>query len=466
MSDICTIKCLSQTACTNLILHCDGACFVDCDESNNVDCPSNQSSIYYPFISTTKPTTTTTTMTTSAGSATSTNPTVTATAVTSVTANKTATRTTAGEPPNETTAATTATTYMYTPTNSGMTTTNAGGHSTGVGTTERGSNAADNNGIELNQTSIIIISAIGGAVLLICISIILLFVYSIRKTNNDKKIQEMEMKTMAKIALDEKNYNRLQKSKSNKNIGHLSLQHLNSNSGTLHHNGIDIGGDTETSGYVDLFNDSKPKSTFTTTTVAAVDINVNGTGPSTSDTLDSKMILADVLSDLQSEADIMDDEGEELYVREGEAKLATNAYDTKTQSQGTTRTPRTYKGGTAVGGGSNSCGTGSESRSMITEDKVRTLVSDDNGLDYKQWSKWSQKDVLIWLKLLLLANDLDKKDIRIFLTEFSDKRVNGALLKDLKTSDKLLDEFILKFSSKNQAYSIWLPVKLAIEHLE
>lgn len=42
MSNICKIKCLSSNACSNLQFHCleIGACFVDCDESVGIDCPS------------------------------------------------------------------------------------------------------------------------------------------------------------------------------------------------------------------------------------------------------------------------------------------------------------------------------------------------------------------------------------------------------------------------------------------
>ena len=42
ISNICKIECLSSDACSNLRLHCYevGACFVDCDESNGINCPS------------------------------------------------------------------------------------------------------------------------------------------------------------------------------------------------------------------------------------------------------------------------------------------------------------------------------------------------------------------------------------------------------------------------------------------
>ena len=42
MSNICKVDCLSSNACSNLHFHCFevGTCFVDCDESNGIDCPS------------------------------------------------------------------------------------------------------------------------------------------------------------------------------------------------------------------------------------------------------------------------------------------------------------------------------------------------------------------------------------------------------------------------------------------
>ena len=41
INDTCFIYCESSDACTNLNLHCDGSCCVDCDESNGINCPSN-----------------------------------------------------------------------------------------------------------------------------------------------------------------------------------------------------------------------------------------------------------------------------------------------------------------------------------------------------------------------------------------------------------------------------------------
>ena len=37
--DVCKINCQSSNACTNLILDCNGTCWVDCDPRNGIDCP-------------------------------------------------------------------------------------------------------------------------------------------------------------------------------------------------------------------------------------------------------------------------------------------------------------------------------------------------------------------------------------------------------------------------------------------
>ena len=58
VSNICKIKCLSSNACSNLHLHCYDAatCFVDCDETNGINCPVNDGAYMYGIWTTVTPT--------------------------------------------------------------------------------------------------------------------------------------------------------------------------------------------------------------------------------------------------------------------------------------------------------------------------------------------------------------------------------------------------------------------------
>ena len=38
-NSICKIICLSNNSCTNMKLYCESTCYIDCDESNSIDCP-------------------------------------------------------------------------------------------------------------------------------------------------------------------------------------------------------------------------------------------------------------------------------------------------------------------------------------------------------------------------------------------------------------------------------------------
>ena len=39
-NNICKIACLSNNSCTNMKLYCESTCYIDCDESNSIDCPN------------------------------------------------------------------------------------------------------------------------------------------------------------------------------------------------------------------------------------------------------------------------------------------------------------------------------------------------------------------------------------------------------------------------------------------
>ena len=90
----------------------------------------------------------------------------------------------------------------------------------------------------------------------------------------------------------------------------------------------------------------------------------------------------------------------------------------------------------------------------------------DNSYNYDNYTEWSQKDVLIWLKKTLVKNNFENKIIISFLREFGRKYVTGKTLEKFQDNNKFIDEFILQFSDQNQESNIWLVVRNAIEDLE
>ena len=78
---------------------------------------------------------------------------------------------------------------------------------------------------------------------------------------------------------------------------------------------------------------------------------------------------------------------------------------------------------------------------------------------------WNQKQVIVWLKHNLLKNEIDKKIVLGFLKEVATKNVTGKQLKLFKENNKFMDGFIAQFSQKNQAYSIWVAIKSAVNEL-
>ena len=87
-------------------------------------------------------------------------------------------------------------------------------------------------------------------------------------------------------------------------------------------------------------------------------------------------------------------------------------------------------------------------------------------VDKANYENWSQKEVLIWLKENLVNNNFDKQIVIGFLKEFSKQYVTGKTLMQFKRNNLLLDQFKTQFSDKNQAFTIWLVVRTAIQNID
>ena len=78
------------------------------------------------------------------------------------------------------------------------------------------------------------------------------------------------------------------------------------------------------------------------------------------------------------------------------------------------------------------------------------------------YQKWTQKQVILWIKDILLQNGLSNQMIVTFLKELSKKRVNGEVLDTFVQDQMLVGHFVGQFSLENQTDSIWNPIKSAM----
>ena len=92
-----------------------------------------------------------------------------------------------------------------------------------------------------------------------------------------------------------------------------------------------------------------------------------------------------------------------------------------------------------------------------------TNTNDNSGeLNYQEWT---QKQVLIWFKNVLLDNNFEKHTVLSFLKELKTKCVTGKTLEQLKKTHEVLMTFQSQFSTNNQAFALWLAVQTAIDDL-
>ena len=92
-------------------------------------------------------------------------------------------------------------------------------------------------------------------------------------------------------------------------------------------------------------------------------------------------------------------------------------------------------------------------------------VSQTPGEDESRYEKWTEKQVLIWLKENLMNNLFDENIVKAFLNEFAQMRVSGSVLHTLKNDNNKVDQLRNEFSDKNQAFGIWVVVQNCIENV-
>ena len=99
---------------------------------------------------------------------------------------------------------------------------------------------------------------------------------------------------------------------------------------------------------------------------------------------------------------------------------------------------------------------------MVVNTGVNGKVNNVNEANY---SKWTQNEVLNWIKTHLINNGIDNNTIESFLNEFKQKYITGSMLVQLKNNPKLIDSLMKQFTKENQIFGIWLVLRSMIVNL-
>ena len=91
----------------------------------------------------------------------------------------------------------------------------------------------------------------------------------------------------------------------------------------------------------------------------------------------------------------------------------------------------------------------------------------DVDLDESRYKTWSQKDVLLCIKLQLMkiVSDKDPERVLTLLKEFARKNVTGKTLEELTQDTKRMNAFTLQFSQQNRDFELWLVIKTAVDEI-
>ena len=85
------------------------------------------------------------------------------------------------------------------------------------------------------------------------------------------------------------------------------------------------------------------------------------------------------------------------------------------------------------------------------------------GIKDENYVSWTQKQVILWLKMHLVNNGINRKIVKEFLIEFSSKCITGQILQSLKENPQMIDDLRKDFTPNNQAFGLWAVVKIGIQ---
>ena len=441
-SDVCKIDCQSSEACSKMYLHCFGTCYVRCNDLNGIDCPvygvysywttlnptniPSQEPTNFPtlFPTTNNPTVEPSEIPTSLPTSIPTvlptnNPTnyptsmpsaaTTSTAVTTTITTDTTTQTSLTMP----TIMTTVTTQMAQSTAS----TEFDG--------TRGGNNNNNNG-DTNQLTETTINLLIVCVFLLLIVVILALIFLYTVKNKRKEIAKKQ------------EINKNEKQQVN-NVVELNKLHSLSN----------------------IDSNSYPHATGTTSAVNVAS-GENGTG-ATNLNMDAAVIF-ETLANAQDAMieDLFSSHGtivqkKIVNTNDGNERDYTDDSDDNNNNNNDNNDELVSEGqdGNDVNGTqSNRYGSGKETGSKYQ-------------IDESKYQEWTQKEVIMWLKLSLAYNGIESDVVKQFLKEFNRKYVTGRMIEMYKNDQngQLLDQLRLEFSKPNQVYGIWMVIKSNIQSL-
>ena len=266
---------------------------------------------------------------------------------------------------------------------------------------------SNNSGIKVDENALIVVLVLAS---LIFVSIILLFVYCHRKQAQVRK----------ELALKEIELRQQMKSQNLK----LSLQNDKGS------NKFSVARQVTTSGHqsdIDLQNTSSIH-------------NINQFNSENHNRDQLSQSLENLFKDLKIQDD-MHAGGDELFL-EGRSQ------DPPTDDEGFTLQLENVND-TAIG-----------NTSVKSTDAVHINGDED---DYRQWTR---KQVILWLKLIVLEAKVGNEAIVCFLREIYKKNVTGIMLNQFKNDEQFMYQFVASMSLKNQTFVIWMPIKVAIDKLE
>lgn len=108
-----------------------------------------------------------------------------------------------------------------------------------------------------------------------------------------------------------------------------------------------------------------------------------------------------------------------------------------------------------------------ESRKFSTHSKrsTRSTIQMISIVDESNFQEWTNKHVLIWLKVLLQRAKFEKIVVKTFLKEFNKIQVTGITLKKYKENMELIHELKKQFPQNSQIDPIWQEIEAAIKVL-
>ena len=82
-----------------------------------------------------------------------------------------------------------------------------------------------------------------------------------------------------------------------------------------------------------------------------------------------------------------------------------------------------------------------------------------------EFVNWTEKEVLLWLKITFDNNGIDTEIRKTFLTEFATKNINGEKLNQYRNNVTMLNQFSSTFELKHQTFQIWSMIKSSLNNL-